>query len=77
MVVILMTEVESSLNYFGFAGGLMDGDYIILEVFSSWRENWETIDLKKIFSKTLSQCLGRKKLEQRKLIGARINRTIR
>jgi hypothetical protein len=39
-----MTEVESFLNYFSFAGGLMDGHYIILEAFTFWRENWETID---------------------------------
>jgi len=37
MVVILITEVESFLDYFGLAGALMDGDCIVLEAFSSWR----------------------------------------
>jgi hypothetical protein len=32
MVVILMTEMESFLDYFGLAGALMDGDCIVLRL---------------------------------------------
>jgi hypothetical protein len=60
MVVILVTEVETFLDYFGFAGALMDGDCIVLRLSVLGDKTGRRLTRKKILEDSCpSACGGR------------------